>query len=65
VDKNEYPSVCPFCKKDHPLNLLRIQITSVVECPNCHKKYFVPYSEVKALLKFQQDLEDLTTLPDK
>lgn len=59
---SELPSLCPFCRKDHSINVLRLQITSVVRCPHCHKEYFIPYSEVQSLLKFHNDLEELTKL---
>jgi ribosomal protein L37AE/L43A len=60
MKSNELPSICPFCKKDHTIDVLRLQITSIVKCPHCKKEYFIPYSEVKNLLKFQSDLDDLT-----
>ena len=64
MKSNELPSICPFCHKDHLIDVLRLQITSIVKCPNCQKEYFIPYSEVKSLLKFHNDLEDLTETQD-
>jgi hypothetical protein len=64
MDENEFPSECPFCKKEHTLNLLKVSKKSEVTCPDCKNRYFIPYSEIKSIMKFQQDLDDLVGRPD-
>jgi DNA-directed RNA polymerase subunit RPC12/RpoP len=59
------PSVCPFCKKDHEIDLLKIQIKAEVRCPYCNKVYFIPYSEVKSMIEFQHNLENVIIDKDK
>ncbi len=65
MNENELPSICPFCRKEHAVDLLKISKKSEVTCPACGKKYFIPYSEVKSMIKFQQDLEDMVGKPDE
>jgi len=64
MNENELPSSCPFCQKEHAVDLLKISKKSEVTCPACKKKYLIPYSEVKSMLKFQQDLEDMVGKSD-
>lgn len=64
MNENELPSICPFCQNDHTVDLLRIQINAAVTCPKCKKKYIIPYSEIKSMLQFQQNLENMISDPN-
>jgi len=64
MNENELPSICPFCKKQHSVNLLIVSKKQEVKCPECSNRYFIPYSEVKSMMKFQQDLEDMVGRSD-
>lgn len=51
------PHVCPFCNKDHAVDILKLQLSSQVKCAHCHKTYIIPYSEIKKLVNFYDSLK--------